>query len=362
MKLKLLFIGSKFLYNTPLRGYITRKVEQKYGFIDSIVFYKDGDNSIFLGIEEEVVAQNNLIIISSKKQFPTIGKVICTITQDNQILKDGFLLPSKCSIYDEGSYLIEYNSSNINVLHIDEMQKMPELLIRTDDDEATMYIFDEDESVATTLLTPLSQTYDIKFELSTIIEGCVIVNIKSSKYGNISKFISFSKQLLPKKVIATSCIFAYVIDRLASLNKKITIAESCTGGLLTYYFTKNNGASKTLKGSLVTYSNELKEGWLGVEQKTLIAHGAVSAEVVEEMSFGALSVGDSDFAISISGIAGDGGGTEEKPVGTIFIGIRSKTEHMEFKLSLSGDRNYIQHQSVFFAIKALITSDKEIFF
>jgi nicotinamide-nucleotide amidase len=80
------------------------------------------------------------------------------------------------------------------------------------------------------------------------------------------------------------------------------------------------------------------------------------------MSEGALNVSSADYAISISGIAGDGGGTKYKPVGTIHIGVRSKTEHKEIRLNLSGDRNYIQHQSVLFAIKMLLLMDKEMFF
>jgi nicotinamide-nucleotide amidase len=80
------------------------------------------------------------------------------------------------------------------------------------------------------------------------------------------------------------------------------------------------------------------------------------------MSDGALNVSGADYAISISGIAGDSGGTPQKPVGTVYIGVRSKTEHRQEHLSLHGDRNYIQHQSVLFAIKMLLLIDKEIFF
>ena len=155
---------------------------------------------------------------------------------------------------------------------------------------------------------------------------------------------------------------SYIIDKLSSQNKKIAFAESCSGGLLTYYFTKNNGASKILDGALVTYSNSMKENWLGVNSKTLEEYGAVSAQSVSEMSDGAMNVSDADYAISISGVAGEGGGTEYKPVGTIYVGVRSKTEHKESRLNLSGDRNYIQHQSVLFAIKMLLLMDKEIFF
>lgn len=362
MKLRLLFIGNKFIYNSALREYIIRKVSQKYDFVDSITFFKESDNSLFLYIEDELNQSNNLIIVTTSRNYSTIGRVICTVTSDKQILKDGMLIPSKCSIFEDRSYLLEYKNSSVNVLHIDEMQKFPDLLIYHEDTSATLHLFDEDENSANALLMPLAQTYDVKIELVTLVEGWIVVNITSKKYGNISKFISFAKQLLAKKVIASSCIFGYIIDRLNTFNKKVAFAESCTGGLLTYYFTKNNGASKVLNGSLITYSNELKENWLGVEAKLIEQNGAVSAEVVSAMSEGAMNVSSADYTIAISGIAGEGGGTKEKPVGTVYVGVRNKKEHIELRLNLSGDRNYIQEQSVFFAVKTLILMNKEIFF
>ncbi|MFA7069626.1 MAG: CinA family protein [Sulfurimonas sp.] len=363
MKLKLLFIGSKFIYNTLLKEYAIRSVEKKYGYIDTILFFKDSDNSVFLSIEEQLNVPSNLIIITSKKHYPTIGRVICTITEDNQILKDGSLIPSKSTLFDDSSYLLSYKDSSINILQMDEMSKMPELLIYPQkDSEVSMYVFDEDKYSASDVLLPLAQTYDIKLEFTTIVEGWIHINIKSNKYGNITNFITFAKQLLVQKIIVAEDIFAFIIERLSYHKKTISFAESCTGGLLTYYFTKHNGASNILNGSLITYSNDIKENWLGVEHKTLLEHGAVSAEVVEQMSYGAISVSEADYAISISGIAGDGGGTKEKPVGTVFVGVRSKDEHLELRLNLSGDRNYIQHQSILFAIKALLTFDRDIFF
>lgn len=362
MKLHLLLIGNKFIYNLPLREYVIRKVEEKYSSVDSITFFKESDNSLFLYLEQELNLSNNLIIVTSKRHYSTIGKVICTVTGDNQILKDGMLIPSNSSIFEERSYLLAYKSATVNVLHIDEMQKFPELLLYYEDATATMHIFDEDKESAVAILSPLAQTYDVKIELVTLIEGWVVANIASKKYGNISKFLSSSKQLLSKRVIASSCIFSYIIDRLNALNKKITFAESCSGGLLTYYFAKNNGASKIFNGSLITYSNDLKENWLGVDNKTLLSNGAVSAEVVAEMSEGAMNVSSADYSIAISGVAGDSGGTKEKPVGTVFVGVRNKSGHIEMRLNLSGDRNYIQQQSVFFAIKTLLLMDKEVFF
>ncbi len=362
MKLHLLFIGNKFIYNTSLREYVIRKVEQKTDYISSITFFKEGENELFLYLEEQLNRSSKIIIVTTKQNFSTIGKLICTVTSDNQILNDNMLIPQKCSVFEKGSYLLEHQDAIANVLHIDEMQNMPEILLQNQNSKATVHIFEEDKESAVAMLTPIAQTYDVKIDIVNIIEGWLRVDIVSKKYGDISKFINSAKKLLPSKLIPASSIVQYIIERLSEKSKKLTFAESCSGGLLSYYFTKNNGASKILDGSLVTYSNSLKENWLAVDHEALEEFGAVSSEVVQQMSEGALNVSYADYALSISGIAGDTGGTKLKPVGTVYIGVRSKTLHREVHLSLKGDRNYVQYQSVLFAIKMLMLIDKEIFF
>lgn len=362
MKLNVLFIGNKFIYNSSLKEYIIRKIEQKAGFISGMTFFKESDKSLFLYLEKEFASSNKLIIITTKQNFSTIGKLISTVTGDNQILKENMLIPSHSSIFEEGSYLLEYKESITNVIRMDEMQKMPEVLINTNDSRATVHIFDEERESAVAMLSPIAQTFDVDLDMINIIDGWLRVDIVSKKYGNISKFINSAKNLMPNKLISASNITHYIIETLARYDKKITFAESCSGGLLSYYFTQENGASKILDGSLVTYSNDLKENWLAVNHKELEEYGAVSAQVVAQMSEGALNVSNADYALAISGIAGDTGGTEYKPVGTVYVGVRTKSYHKEVHLKLEGDRNYVQQQSVLFAIKMLLLIDKDIFF
>ncbi len=362
MKLHLLFIGNKFLYNIPLKEYIIRKIEQNCDFISNVTYFKESDNSLFLYLEELLNSTTKLIIITTKQNFSTIGKLISTVTSDNQIVKDNMLIPSKCSIFQDKSYLLEYKDAITNVICMDEMQEMPELLLSSQNSNAAIHIFEETKDNTYALLNPIAQTYDIHIDIVEIISGWMRIDIRSKKYGDISKFIKSAKYLLPKKLILASNIAAYIIEKLSNEQKKITFAESCSGGLLSYYFTSQNGASKILDGSLVTYSNSLKENWLAVEHSTLEKEGAVSYGVVKEMSEGALNVSEADYSISISGIAGDSGGTDEKPVGTVYVGVRSKTIHKEEHLKLQGDRNYVQHQSILFAVKMLLLLDKEMFF
>jgi len=112
-----------------------------------------------------------------------------------------------------------------------------------------------------------------------------------------------------------------VLDKLIAQGKTLSVAESCTGGYLSHLFTQHAGSSQAFLGGAVSYANELKESILGVKNETLWQYGAVSEEMVTEMVQGALSNFKSDYAVAITGIAGPSGGTDEKPVGTVWIAV-----------------------------------------
>ncbi len=123
-------------------------------------------------------------------------------------------------------------------------------------------------------------------------------------------------------------IFEEIMLILKERGQTISTAESCTGGLLAKRITDIPGSSEVFKGTIVSYDNKIKEKILGVNRKTIRRHGAVSAECAEEMLKGARSLFDTDALVSITGIAGPGGGTKTKPVGLVFIGTsyRGKCE------------------------------------
>lgn len=362
MQTKLLFIGKKFIYNKNLQEYVRRKVEQKVDYISAITFYKEGDNSLFLYLEEEFEKNSQLIIVTTKQNFSTLGKLLSTITSDNQVLKENILVPQKSTQHEDGSYLLNYKEIVVNAIHIDEMQKLPNILLDIETKRVSVHLFEEDIKSLKALLDPISQMHEVIVDYIFIASQWIQLNISSKKYGNITQFVNAVKQLYANSMIENENIAQHIIERLSLENKKITFAESCTGGLLAYYFTKENGASTIFDGSLVTYSNELKENWLAIESELVEKYGAVSYEVVREMSDGALNVSHADFALSISGIAGDGGGSDEKPVGTVFIGVRSNKGSIESMVALKGDRNYIQKQSVLEAVNMLLLFDKKLFF
>ena len=123
-----------------------------------------------------------------------------------------------------------------------------------------------------------------------------------------------------------------VIIRLLTERKQtLALAESCTGGAIAHRLTNVPGASGVLLAGLVTYSNEAKQKFLGVSTEALAAHGAVSEAVAREMAEGARRKIGADFALSVTGIAGPSGGSEAKPVGTVFVGLASANETIVIK-------------------------------
>ena len=115
-----------------------------------------------------------------------------------------------------------------------------------------------------------------------------------------------------------------VVGRLIAIGETLAVAESCTGGFLGHHITNVPGASAIFAGGMLTYSNEMKQKLLGVNESTLVQHGAVSKEVAIEMAEGTLAVSGADHALSVTGIAGPAGGMPDKPVGTVWLGLASK--------------------------------------
>lgn len=140
---------------------------------------------------------------------------------------------------------------------------------------------------------------------------------------------------------------------LKERGETVTFAESCTGGLLAGEFVGVPGASECLMESYVTYANSAKERLLGVSPETLAGCGAVSEECAREMALGALKAAGADWAVSVTGIAGPDGGTAEKPVGTVFVGVAHNGAAVAKRFSFRGDRQWIRTLSVVNALNLL---------
>jgi len=149
---------------------------------------------------------------------------------------------------------------------------------------------------------------------------------------------------------------AKVIARYAAEKRKIVTAESCTGGLIASALTDIPGASAVFERGFVAYSNDAKIDVLGVLPETLDNFGAVSAEVADAMAEGALAYSLADVAVSVTGIAGPTGATQNKPIGLVYFGIATKDgARFHYRCDFKGDRNSIRQQATQEALKLLLS-------
>jgi len=147
----------------------------------------------------------------------------------------------------------------------------------------------------------------------------------------------------------------YVVgDVLREKNLKLAVAESCTGGLIGHLLTNVPGASDYYIGGIVSYANDVKTHVLGVSPVTIEKHGAVSGETVLEMARGVRHILKADIGLSVSGIAGPGGGTPEKPVGTVWIGLNSEEAEQARCYVWGGDRIEIKEYAARQALEIVV--------
>ena len=145
-----------------------------------------------------------------------------------------------------------------------------------------------------------------------------------------------------------------LVEKLIAKGETLALAESCTGGMLAAKMTDVPGASQVFLGGVVAYSNQLKSRLLNVNIKTIDECGAVSADCAIEMCRGVMNNLASDHAISITGIAGPGGATAEKPVGLVYIAIGNAETIEAFESRFYGDRHAVRMQAVERAIELLL--------
>lgn len=145
-------------------------------------------------------------------------------------------------------------------------------------------------------------------------------------------------------------------ERLRKRSWQLASVESCTGGGLSFLLTSLPGSSFWFERGFVTYSNQSKIDMVGVREMTLLQHGAVSEVVAYEMALGALLQSHASVSVAITGIAGPEGGTETKPVGTVWIATAKETDEAQAQLyQFNGDRASIREQAITAALQQLLT-------
>ncbi len=362
MKSSLIVVGKALRYNLPFLNYIHSTITKHLNLPDQTVYIDKNDKDLFFVLEESISHADEIVIVTSNDSFNLVNKVIATLGEETLELKGGMLIPSKAVRYETDSYLLAREGKYINVIKATENKKLPSIFIDNTNESSLFSIINIDEDSLKILVEPLAQNYEIRITPTTIIDGWISVEAVSNKYGNLESFFKAVKSLLPQKVIQHPDVIEHICTCLEAHGKTLSVAESCTGGLIASMLTEHSGVSAVFKGGIVSYANEIKASWLGVNEETLERHGAVSELCVREMLEGVLNASLADYAIATSGIAGPTGGSIEKPVGTVFVGARDKEGNVLIeRLLLEGDRHYIQRQSAYHAFKLLLHVGETLF-
>ena len=147
-----------------------------------------------------------------------------------------------------------------------------------------------------------------------------------------------------------------LVEELLKRNWLVTTVESCTGGMVSSRIVNVPGASEVLREAYVTYCDEAKMKLVGVRKETLEKYTAVSARTAEEMALGGLAAAEADMALSVTGLAGPGGGTKERPVGLVYVGCAIHGQTFVRELHLSGSRQAIREQAAEEALRLALTA------
>jgi nicotinamide-nucleotide amidase len=191
------------------------------------------------------------------------------------------------------------------------------------------------------------------------------VRLRLSGYGEDEAFLKEKVNEFAAKIIERVAnvvaaeedipIEKAILNYMSEKGFTLSVAESCTGGYISHLITQHAGSSKVFFGGAVSYSYELKESILGVKKDTLEKFGAVSEETVTEMVEGALYNFKSDYALAVTGIAGPDGGTPEKPVGTVWIGVATTNKTIVKKLTFGNKRRQNIERTAISALNMLNT-------
>ena len=350
----LILVDCQIYRNSALTQAILRSLEAKNRTVRSIYHLEANDSTLIDSLQDVADSTYDICIAASSDSFPLVSRILATLNDDTLIATGDTLHPGGVAMVKENSFLLRLNNVDCNVLLVRNNETIPKILLEPEEAYSTWQLFGDKKHLR--ILQQHARDNNYHFEHFQQIENWYEIRIQSSY--RLNKLLPSSPDLL---LFPSENIFDTCIELFGSRKETISFAESCTGGLIASSFTARPGSSDILKGSVVSYANEIKHQWLDVDEEILENPGAVSKECVEMMAKGAKILSQSDIALATSGIAGPTGGTPFKPVGTVYIAVSDQSGTRSSHLLLKGDRNYIQYQAMMHVIKLMIEGKKEIF-
>lgn len=351
----ILIIGLDIKINRPFFEYILKDYVENFASLADIKFIEKPGAEIFKTLESLSSEYDKITAYASSENFPLIAKIIASLTDDMLEIKDHSLTPTLAIKTSKKSFVINLNKALINLVEANPLHKLPKLLLDSSNSNLEkFYIYGFETNSIKETFEELSSKFDMDIAMTKYSNFIVLVTIKERKFGDANSFLQECKTLFKNKLIFDKNLAEFVVKTLKIRGEKVSFAESCTAGLIASKIGEISGASDVFDGSVVTYANHIKSSWLGVSDEIFKQNGAVSKECVLEMLNGALKMSGADYALAVSGVAGPNGGSDELPVGTVFIGAMKRDKNVIIRRFLfSGDRNYIRQESVNVAFSLL---------
>ncbi len=354
MSIILVYIDHSIYADQALKQMLERKLALKNRSIKTIYYLEHNDITLIDTMQSILDDSQEFCIATSAKAYPLVSRILATLNGDTLIATGNTLHPASAAEVRENSFLLRLNSAICNVILLKSTEEIPQILLESKKKGTIWQLFANETQLEKLKHYARDKPYHLDHR--QIIQGWYEI-ILSGQY-RAENLLAFFDNLIcfPSEDIFDTCIEVF-----GSKGETISFAESCTGGLIAASFTARSGSSAILKGSVVSYANEIKRQWLQVNSDILDHHGAVSQACVSKMAEGVRELAQSDIALATSGIAGPTGGTALKPVGTVYIAVSNKRETRTKHLLLKGDRNYIQYQALMYTMRLMILLEKKNF-
>lgn len=359
MKHLLIYFTKDLAYNNYFCDFVARKLEEKNIFANTIIKINNDESRLNALLSIDAKKYDDISIITDEYSFSNINKIIATMKTSELILEDDELIVKDYLKYSKYSVLLDLEGVKINILKA-SIFYIPEIL----HENKAKYDFllkDIDLESAQILLETSIKPYAININIYNLLENLLYVKVNTNEYSDERGFVESVKSLFSNKIILSDNIFAYVKSKLLKANKKLSFAESCSGGLIASNFTKLEGASNVYEGSVITYSNKSKKAWLNVNEEYLEGANVYSQNCAQAMAQGVLRLTKSNYAISCTGVLG---AKEDLGVksGVVYIcAISDEGVILHERLELKGDRIYMQEQCALACMLLLTKLDERIF-
>ncbi|AJC85085.1 CinA family protein [Campylobacter peloridis] len=361
MKHLIIIIGNELIVNENYMRYIHEEYKKRFLELHELKFINKPDKDLPFLLEKLSLEYTYITIFSINEYYATIAKIIATLNDDVLVLENETLVPSK-SIYTKNSFVSEFEQCHINLLNVSINLKLPQILNKPEINYTYFCLLDIDEMSANILLDTLTKSFEIQTSSSALLENLICIRASATQYGKLEGFLKGVFKLFEGKVFLDNNPIKFITKKLLDKNLKISFAESCTGGLCASKLTEISGVSSIFEGSLITYSNRLKNSWLGVSNDTLESVSEYSDRCIYFMLKGVFKTTNCDFALAISGVAGEDDDKNTK-AGTIYIGAMYKDgTFLQECIHIQGARNYIREQACLAAYSLMLRLKPEIFF